>query len=83
MIVDEVAIMTIRHYGLDGGTDPSTAFLNVTYTRPVPAPGVIMATVNVVEIMRRKIKLRISILDGHGQLCVTAEMLVVTAIPRL
>lgn len=83
VIADEVAIMTIRHYGLDGGTDPSTAFLNVTYTKSVSVPGVVMATVKVMEKMRRKIQLRISIVDGHGQLCVTAETLVVTAIPRI
>lgn len=83
VVVDEVGIMTIRHYGLDGGMDPSTAFLNVTYKNPVAAPGIIIAVVKVSETLGRKINLSTTIMDGDGRVCVTAEMLVVTSRPRL
>lgn len=83
VVVDEVGIMTIRHYGLDGGKDPSTAFLNVTYKNPVAAPGIIVAIVKVSQTLGRKINLSTTIMDGDGRLCVTAEMLVVTSRPRL
>lgn len=77
VIMDEVGITTIRHYNLDGGRDPATAFLNVTYKKPVRAPGVIMATAKIVEVVRKKIRVWTTIVDDQGDICATAEMLVV------
>lgn len=76
-VMDEAGGILVQACGLDGGLPPFTVTLNMTYHKPVPAPGVVLVTGKVIARDRRKTKLLTTIVDDGGATCVSAEVLFV------
>lgn len=76
-LMDEGAGILIHAYALDGGIDPYTVTLNVTYKKPVAAPGVVLVKGRVVSREGRKIRCLTELVDESGQVCVRGESLFV------
>lgn len=76
-VMDEASGGVIIAYALDGGLDPYTVTLNMTYKKPIQAPGVIVARARIASVEGRKIRVVTDILDQAGDVCVRAESLFV------
>ncbi len=75
--MDEAGGRLIHVYDIGNGLDPFTVTLNITYKKPVKAPGVILVTSKVVQQERRKISILVTAVDAEGDECVTTETLFV------
>jgi len=81
--IDEAAGRLIHIYDIGNGLDPFTVNLNMTYKKPVKAPGLILLTSKVVQQERRKIRVLVTLVDADGDECVTTETLFVKKKPKL
>lgn len=77
-LVDEAAGAFLRVYLLDNSRDPRTAFLNITYKKVVPSPGVVMITTKFLSKQGRKMRLQVTFTDSSGDTCLVAEILYIT-----
>jgi acyl-coenzyme A thioesterase PaaI-like protein len=76
-VLDEVCGRVLGMNRLDKGQGMKTAYLNVSYRKPVVVPGVILATARLVKTEGRKMFVNAAIKDASGDACTTAESLFV------
>jgi acyl-coenzyme A thioesterase PaaI-like protein len=76
-VLDEVCGRVLGMNRLDKGQGMKTAYLNVSYRKPVVVPGVILATARLVKTEGRKMFVSAAIKDASGDACTTAEALFV------
>ncbi|KAF9886938.1 hypothetical protein FE257_010679 [Aspergillus nanangensis] len=81
-MMDHVFGSFIRLTNLDQGLGMFTGALNLLYHAPVFVPAVIIFSVKVARIERRKIYLDASIVDMRGDTCTTAEAIFVQKRPE-
>ena len=60
-----------------------TANLNINYLKPIPTPGVYLATATLLEVKGRKCYFEASIKNGEGTLLATAGSLWIDAAAKL
>lgn len=78
-----VATLLDEAMGSVAGISTFTAFLNITYKKPVPTPGVMMCRARVTRREGRKFFMQGSIEDGMGTVYATAESLFVEIMAKL
>ncbi|KAK0658237.1 Acyl-coenzyme A thioesterase THEM4 [Lasiodiplodia hormozganensis] len=64
-----------RSSGVNNPLTSMTAYLNVSYKKPLPVPGVILGTSKIEKVDGRKFYLRATLEDGNGQVYAVGEAL--------
>ncbi|KAF2138075.1 uncharacterized protein K452DRAFT_291115 [Aplosporella prunicola CBS 121167] len=65
------------------GLSSMTAYLNVSYKKPLPLPAVILATARYAKVVGRKQYISAALEDGNGRAYATAEALFIEIKPSL
>ncbi|CAL3963509.1 unnamed protein product [Diplocarpon coronariae] len=81
VILDEM-IGNAAEYQRSAGTSTMTAYLNVTYRKPVSTPGTVLVRAWVERVEGRKIFGRGVVEDGEGVVCASGEALFLS-VPRI
>ncbi|EOD51733.1 Thioesterase superfamily [Neofusicoccum parvum] len=68
---------------IDSGLASMTAYLNVSYKKPVPLPGIVLGTAKFVKFEGRKSYVRGTLEDGNGTVYAVGEALFVEVKPRI
>ncbi|KAJ4305298.1 hypothetical protein N0V90_000829 [Kalmusia sp. IMI 367209] len=55
------------------GMNCFTAYLNISYKKPLPAPGIVLCTAKIVRRERNKIHMRATVEDGEGTVFTVGE----------
>lgn len=74
-VMDEVAGNLINNNALDGGMDPYTVQLNMSYKKTIRAPGVILASSKIVKVEGRKIFVYATIQDNPDTVGTSCELI--------
>ncbi|KAK7535188.1 HotDog domain-containing protein [Phyllosticta citribraziliensis] len=69
--------------GTSVGLTAFTAYLNVSYKKPLPAPGFALAVAKIKKIEGRKIYISSSLEDGLGAVFATAEIMFIETLAKL
>lgn len=64
-----------RTSGVNNSLTAMTAYLNVSYKKPLPVPGIILGTSKIEKVDGRKLYLRGTLEDGNGQVYAVGEAL--------